>query len=156
VPTTPPKLYETDPVIVLVPMEARSTESLCDFPQRGHLTVPILRPKTFIARHAAPYFQLLYDWLSRQKIPVIGTAGTAIQLMKWKPRLPRISPSPRWGRKKQQYIPLSCGRQNITPWRKTSALSVPTGRRPRASHAHARPPGQSRACLAKLFTLAAL
>ncbi|MFB6264968.1 MAG: NAD-dependent epimerase/dehydratase family protein [Bradymonadaceae bacterium] len=57
-------------------------EELCEtFRDRG-MTVPIIRPKTFIGTERLGVFQILYDWIeSGKKIPVIGDGTNRYQLL---------------------------------------------------------------------------
>ena len=57
-------------------------ENICkSFRNRG-MTVPIIRPKTFIGTERLGVFQILYDWVeSGKKIPVIGDGNNRYQLL---------------------------------------------------------------------------
>jgi len=57
-------------------------EEICEtFRDRG-MTVPIIRPKTFIGTERLGVFQILYDWIeSGKKIPVIGSGTNRYQLL---------------------------------------------------------------------------
>jgi len=57
-------------------------EKICEtFRDRG-LTVPVIRPKTFIGTERLGVFQILYDWIeSGKRIPVIGDGRNRYQLL---------------------------------------------------------------------------
>jgi len=77
-------IEEDDPLIgVGAYGEAKiEAESICEtFRDRG-LTVPVIRPKTFIGTERLGVFQILYDWIqSGKRIPVIGDGTNRYQLL---------------------------------------------------------------------------
>jgi nucleoside-diphosphate-sugar epimerase len=77
-------IYETDKLIGVGPYgEAKiKAEKLCeDFRKRG-MTVPILRPKSFIGPERLGVFALLYDWAyTGHNFPMIGSGKNRYQLL---------------------------------------------------------------------------
>ncbi len=57
-------------------------EKICENYRRLGMTVPIIRPKTFIGTGRLGVFQILFDWVRRGcRIPVIGDGSNRYQLM---------------------------------------------------------------------------
>jgi nucleoside-diphosphate-sugar epimerase len=77
-------IYETDKLIGVGPYgEAKiKAEKLCEnFRKRG-MTVPILRPKSFIGPERLGVFALLYDWAyTGHNFPMIGSGKNRYQLL---------------------------------------------------------------------------
>lgn len=77
-------LEETDPVSGVGPygIAKIGAEEQCQAARVGGLTVPIVRPKTFIGTARLGVFQILYDWVeSGCRIPVIGAGKNRYQLL---------------------------------------------------------------------------
>lgn len=77
-------LYEDDPLdgVGAYGESKIIAEQVClEFRRRG-LTVPIVRPKTFVGPGRLGVFQILFDWIERGKpIPVIGSGNNRYQLL---------------------------------------------------------------------------
>ncbi|HYN80501.1 MAG TPA: NAD(P)-dependent oxidoreductase [Gemmatimonadaceae bacterium] len=58
-------------------------EKIClEYRDGGRISVPVLRPKTFIGTGRMGVFQILYDWVrSGKRIPIIGTGENRYQLL---------------------------------------------------------------------------
>ena len=77
-------LYEDHPMVGVGPYgESKvQAEELCQQFQQTDMTVPIIRPKTFIGTARLGVFQILYDWVeSGCKIPIIGDGTNRYQLL---------------------------------------------------------------------------
>lgn len=77
-------LYEDDPLDGVGPYGKSkiAAEKFCLSFQRRGLTVPIVRPKTFVGPGRLGVFQILFDWIERGKpIPVIGSGRNRYQLL---------------------------------------------------------------------------
>ncbi len=77
-------LYEDDPLDGVGPYGKSkiAAEQICLQFRRQGMTVPIVRPKTFIGPGRLGVFQILFDWVERGKpIPVIGSGLNRYQLL---------------------------------------------------------------------------
>ena len=77
-------IYETDRLIGVGPYgEAKiAAEKLCAEFRDGGMTVPILRPKSFIGPERLGVFALLYDWAyTGHNFPMIGSGKNRYQLL---------------------------------------------------------------------------
>lgn len=77
-------IEENDPLIGVGPYGESKilAEKIClEYRQTG-MSVPIIRPKTFIGPERLGVFQILFDWIeSGKKIPVIGSGKNRYQLL---------------------------------------------------------------------------
>jgi nucleoside-diphosphate-sugar epimerase len=77
-------VLETDPLVGVGPYGRAKilAERVCDgFRARG-MTVPVLRPKSFIGPERLGVFSLLFDWAADGKgFPVLGSGGNQYQLL---------------------------------------------------------------------------
>lgn len=77
-------LYEDDPLHGVGPYGESKimAEQLCLAARRRGMTVPIVRPKTFVGPGRLGVFQILFDWIDRGKpIPIIGRGTNRYQLL---------------------------------------------------------------------------
>ncbi len=77
-------IVESDPLHGVGPYgEAKiRAEEICDAFRRDGLTVPILRPKSFVGPERLGVFELLYDWAYRGRdFPVLGSGNNLYQLL---------------------------------------------------------------------------
>jgi nucleoside-diphosphate-sugar epimerase len=77
-------LLETDELVGVGPYgEAKiEAEAICESYRTGDLTIPVLRPKSFIGPERLGVFALLYDWASSGKnFPILGRGNNRYQLL---------------------------------------------------------------------------
>lgn len=77
-------LLETDELVGVGPYgEAKiEAEAICEEYRTGDLTIPVLRPKSFIGPERLGVFALLYDWASSGKnFPILGRGDNRYQLL---------------------------------------------------------------------------
>ena len=77
-------LFETDPLIGVGPYgETKITaEKICEEYRAKGMTVPVVRPKTFIGTERLGVFQILYDWVEAGAlIPCIGNGKNRYELL---------------------------------------------------------------------------
>jgi nucleoside-diphosphate-sugar epimerase len=77
-------LYETDPLDGVGPYgESKvQAEKVCESFRNAGMSVPIVRPKTFIGTGRLGVFQILYNWIKDGKpIPIIGNGTNRYQLL---------------------------------------------------------------------------
>ncbi|MCS7224745.1 MAG: NAD(P)-dependent oxidoreductase [Armatimonadetes bacterium] len=77
-------IYEDDPLdgVGLYGISKIAAEEVCQQFRNHGLTVPILRPKTFVGPGRLGVFQILFDWIDRGKpIPMIGSGANRYQLL---------------------------------------------------------------------------
>ena len=77
-------LLETDQLVGVGPYgEAKiEAEAICEKYRQGDLTIPVLRPKSFIGPERLGVFALLYDWaISGKNFPILGSGNNRYQLL---------------------------------------------------------------------------
>ncbi|MEX2425385.1 MAG: NAD(P)-dependent oxidoreductase [Thermomicrobiaceae bacterium] len=77
-------LLETDQMVGVGPYgEAKiQAEAICEQYRQGDLTIPVLRPKSFIGPERLGVFALLYDWaISGKNFPILGSGDNRYQLL---------------------------------------------------------------------------
>lgn len=77
-------LYENDKKCGVGPYgEAKvKAEEVCEEYRKQGMTIPIVRPKSFIGPERLGVFAIYYDWIRRGKsIPIVGTGNNRYQLL---------------------------------------------------------------------------
>jgi nucleoside-diphosphate-sugar epimerase len=77
-------LLENDQLVGVGPYgEAKiEAEAICEEYRKGDITIPVLRPKSFIGPERLGVFALLYDWASSGKnFPILGSGDNRYQLL---------------------------------------------------------------------------
>lgn len=77
-------LFEDDEMIGVGPYgEAKIlAEKVCDYYRKKGLTIPIIRPKSFIGEERLGVFAIYYDWvISGKSVPIVGNGRNKYQLL---------------------------------------------------------------------------